>query len=370
MSYLTSPLTRRRFLQTATACALAPRLHAQTPAPAPAWTPLGKLAATHHIPFGFALNYNHTTGDAAYQELVAREATIAVCENAMKWEGLHAHPEGYDFTQADAIIAFTQAHNIKMRGHTFVWHRALPPWVQRETDKAAATKMLEDHITTVATRYKGKIHSWDVVNEAIYMKDNTPGNFRDDYWYKVLGPSCLDIAYRTAHAADPKAILAYNEWGLEYDNLADPKKRVAVLAMLTDLVKRGIPVQALGMQSHLRAGSGEHFGPGLPEFIKAIKGLGLEIFITEMDVSDSRLPATTDIATRDAAVADVYKRYMEIMLPHVSAVLTWGVKDVARATGAEEPAAGELKSQRPLLFDFEGKPKPAAYAVAEVFRSK
>lgn len=362
----TLPLTRRRFLQTATACAIAPTLHAQ----APAWTPLGELAAKRGIPFGFALNYKQTTSDAAYQSLVAREATMAVCENAMKWEGLHSHQDAYDFTQADAIVAFALAHQIRMRGHCFVWHRATPPWVERITDKAVATKVLEDHITTVASRYRGKMHSWDVVNEAIYMKDNTPGNYRDVFWYRTLGTSFMDVAFHAAHAADPKAILAYNDWGLEYDNAADPKKRVAVLNMLTDLRKRGVPVGALGIQSHLRVASGEHVGPGLTEFCKAVKGLGLQIFVTELDVDDARLPAGTTLAARDAAVADMYKRYLDVITPHASIVITWGVKDVQRTVGAEEATAWQPKAQRPLLFDPEGQPTPAAYAVAEVFRSQ
>jgi len=136
--------------------------------------------------------------------------------------------------------------------------------------------------------------------------------------------------------------------------------------MLRDLKRRGVPVEALGLQSHLRAGTGERFGEGLPRFLQDIRELGLQIFITEMDVDDSKVAVEGE--ERDAIVADVYKRYLDLVLSTgtISTVITWGVWDIPRVTGAE--VATKPVAERPLLFDSTGEPKAAAMAVADCFR--
>jgi endo-1,4-beta-xylanase len=325
---------------------------------------LGSLAEKKNILFGFALN-DKLLADAAYADLVTRQCTIVTPENVMKWEGLHPAPDQYTFGRADAIVAFAESHSIKLRGHCFCWHRALPAWVTKGVTKSNAEAVLRQHIATVAGRYKGKVHSWDVVNEAIHLKDNQPSGWRNSFWYTVLGPSYLDIAYEAAREADPGAILTYNDWGLEYENHSDNPKRKAVLEMLRDLKKRGVPVGALGIQSHLRAGTGEKFGYGLPDFIAAVHDLGMQVFITELDVDDSRFTGEED--DRDDVVADVYKRYLDLVFgtQAVPVVITWGAWDIPRVTGAV--AVSGPKAKRPLLFEPPGTPKRAAFSVAHCF---
>ena len=332
----------------------------------PSWVPLGSLAADRNISFGFAVNYNLLSSNAAYDALLARECTIVTPENAMKWEAVHPRPDQYTFTQADAIIAFAEKHSMKARGHTFCWHRALPPWVTRDVTKDNAEAVLRQHIAAVAGRYKGRLHSWDVVNEAIQLKDNQPNGWRNSFWYGLLGPAYVDIAFEAAKQADPAAILTYNDFGFEYENRSDNAKRKTVLAMLQDLKKRGVPIGALGLQSHLRAGTGENFGYDLPKFIAEVRDLGLEVFVTELDVDDSHLTVEGD--ARDEAIADVYKRYLDLLLgaASVSVVITWGAWDIAKATGAE--AISGPKAERPLLFDPGGFPKVDAFAVAQSFQ--
>ena len=331
-----------------------------------AWVPLGSLAKEKNIAFGFALNYSLLSTNADYDALVARECTIVTPENAMKWEAVHPERDRYSFTQADAIVAFAEQHSIKMRGHAFCWHRALPLWVTRDVTKSNAEAVLRQHIATVAGRYKGRLHSWDVVNEAIQLKDGLPDGWRNSFWYGLLGPAYVDIAFDAAKQADPSAILTYNDFGLEYENHSDNAKRKAVFAMLRDLKRRGAPIRALGLQSHLRAGTGENFGNDLPKFIAEVRDLGLEVFVTELDVDDSHL--TIEGNARDEAIADVYKRYLDLVLAtaSVSVVITWGAWDIAKVTGAG--AATGPKAERPLLFAPGGFPKPDAISVARSFQ--
>jgi endo-1,4-beta-xylanase len=334
--------------------------------PSATWAPLGALAAKKNIFFGFALNYNLLSTNADYDALVARECTIVTPENAMKWEAVHPARDQYSFTQADAIVAFAETHSSKVRGHTFCWHRALPAWVMRDVTKDNAEAVLRQHIATVAGRYKGKLHSWDVVNEAIQLKDGLLNGWRNSFWYGLLGPAYIEIAFDAAKQADPSAILTYNDFGLEYENKSDNAKRKAVLAMLRDFKRRGVPISALGIQSHLRAGTGESFGHDLRSFIAEARDLGLEIFVTELDVNDSHLNVQGE--ARDIAIADVYKRYLDLVLgtASVSAVITWGAWDIAKVTGAE--AASGPNAERPLLFAPGGSPTLSALAVAQSLR--
>lgn len=367
---ISTPLTRRNILRTAalaTAAPFLPRAFATYGAHSapPAWMPLGTLAARKKIAFGFALNDHLLNSNPDYRALAARECTIVTPENAMKWEAVHPQPDEYSYDRADSIVAFAQAHSLKVRGHAFCWHRALPSWVTQDCTPKNAEEILRDHITNVAGHFKGKLQSWDVVNEAIQLKDGLASGWRNSFWYSLLGPRYVDIAFLAAKQADPAAVLTYNDFGLEYENHSDTPKRAAVLSMLRDLKSRGIPIGALGIQSHLRAGTGEHFGKDLPDFLKEVRSMGLEIYITELDVDDSHL--TTEGAERDRAIADVYQQYLDLVLSTgtVKTVVTWGVWDIAKVTGAE--AVSGPKSERPLLFSSDGMPKPDAYAVAEAF---
>ena len=190
---------------------------------------------------------------------------------------------------------------MKMRGHNFVWHRALPPWFATYVTPQNAEQVLVNHIETVAGRYKGRIHSWDVVNEAIQVSDNLPNGMRNSPWQKVL-PNYIDIAFRTARRVDPHAILTYNDYGIEAEDAASTAKRSAVLALVRGMQQRGVPIDAVGIQSHIHAGPKYTYGPALQQFMADIQKLGLKMMLTEMDVNDRDLPA--DIPTRDNAVAD------------------------------------------------------------------
>ena len=168
-----------------------------------------------------------------------------------------------------------------------------------------AEQVLVNHIETVAGRYKGRIHSWDVVNEAIQVSDNLPNGMRNSPWQKVL-PNYIDIAFRTARRVDPHAILTYNDYDIEGEDAASTAKRAAVLALVRGMQQRGVPIDAVGIQSHIHAGPKYTYGPALKQFMADIQKLGLKMMLTEMDVNDRDLPA--DIPTRDKAVAELYSQ--------------------------------------------------------------
>ncbi|KTC48468.1 1,4-beta-xylanase [Pseudomonas fluorescens ABAC62] len=353
---------RRRLLTTTLqAVAHAPFLRARPALADDTFRPLRTVAAEHGLLFGFAIDPAQLDTNPIYRDVVARQAGIVVPENALKWAQVHPAPDRYTFSPVDSVVAFAQANHQRMRGHTLCWHRALPDWVTRTVTPTNAKEVLAQHIAAVVGRYRGKIASWDVVNEAIQLDDGQAGGLRDSFWYRMLGAGYIDLAYDAAHRADPDAALCYNDYGLESDSPAGTHKRAAVLALLRTLKQRGVPVHALGIQSHLRAADLHSFGPGLVTFLRQVHDLGLSVHITELDVDDSHL--TGDVNQRDAIVAGTYKRYLDLVLGTgtVSSVLTWGVWDTVHRTGAT-PSMGP-SAQRALVFGPQGVIKPASWVV-------
>jgi endo-1,4-beta-xylanase len=314
---------------------------------------------------------NALGADAAYAALVREQCRILVAENAMKWSALRPSAEGFNFDQADAMVAFAEANRMKIRGHNLAWHQNNPKWLEATATKENARELLVAHIETVVGRYAGRMHSWDVVNEAIRVEDGRADGLRNSMWLRLIGEDYIELAYKTAREADPQALLTYNEYGIEAETREGEQKREAVIEMLRRMVARRVPVDAVGVQSHIAAAvvageTGVQVGAGLMRFIGAVRELGLQVFVTEMDVNDRALGA--EIAGRDAAVAAAYRQYLGLVLgdPAVKAVLTWGITDRYTWLGHEEGRA-DGKLERPLPFDTEGKAKAAFFAAREAF---
>lgn len=296
-----------------------------------------------------------------YSALVRSQANIIVGENAFKFGTLRPTVRAFDFRDADTVADFAHSNGMKLRGHTLVWHKQMPAWFDQHVTPANADAVLNSHITAVCDRYAGQIHSWDVVNEVVELGDGRPDGLRNTQWLKLLGPGYIDTAFKAARKADAKALLFYNEYGLEGEDASSTAKRAAVLSLLHDLLQRGIPVDGIGIQSHIVAG--HSYGPGLRGFIQSAHRMGLRVMLTELDVNDRELALTTSY--RDSAVATAYDRYLRATLAdgYVSGVITWGItdrltwldkdKDAARTDGA---------AQRPLPFDVQFNPKPAFVA--------
>jgi endo-1,4-beta-xylanase len=327
-------------------------------------------AAPRGLLAGCAVNAPALRSDEAYRNLLVDQCNIVVAEYCMKWAALRPTPDTYSFDEADELMAFAQTHGMKVRGHNFVWHESLPKWFEKTVTKDNAQKFMTDHIMAVGGRYKGRIHSWDVVNEAIWIQDGRPDGLRSSSpWMQTIGPDYIDIAFKTARQADPKALLTYNEYGIEYDNEEGEKKRAAVLGLLRRMKTAGTPLDALGIQSHMHAGGKDSFGKGVTELIAGARGMGLQVFITEMDVKDEAI-SSSDISVIDREVANVYRDYLTAVLrdPAVKAVLTWGISD--KQAWMNDPSqrkkdAGRMA--RPLPFDKDYAPKEAFFAMRDAF---
>jgi endo-1,4-beta-xylanase len=316
---------------------------------------------------GCAVNAANLREDA-FTKILAEQYSLVVAENAMKFGPLRPTPDSYNFADADALVAFAQHHKMKVRGHNFVWHEQLPAWFAGTATKENAKQILTDHIHTVAGRYKGKLHSWDVVNEAINISDGRPDNLRKSPWLDLIGPEYLELAYRTARQADPRAKLTYNEYGIEDESESDTTKRAATLVLLKRLKAANVPLDTLGIQSHIKAGASQTFGKGLRGLIGGAQSLGLEVYITELDVNDDAVQ-DSDAAVRDRMVADIYRDYLAIALETTAtkAVLTWGLTDAhtwlngIKSHREKQPN----RPQRPLPFDADYKPTPAFFAMRD-----
>jgi endo-1,4-beta-xylanase len=309
---------------------------------------------------GCAVVPEHLDGEPEYANTVAEHANILVPENALKWAAVHPQPDRYDFRGADDIVVFALTHQQKVRGHNLCWHEAIPPWFAGTVTKDNAAHVLTQHIRTVAGRYAGKLHSWDVVNEAVDPKSTRPDGLRNSPWLQMIGPEYIELAFRTAREADPRALLTYNDYAIELDTPEQIEKRGQVMMLVRRLKARGVPVDAVGVQSHL--GTGDTPGAGLQNFVRELRQMGLQVFVTELDVNDRRIQGPVE--ERDAAVAKVYRDYLTMMLaePNVTAALTWGITDRYTWLNGPKYARADGKPNRPLPFDSDYNPAPAFFA--------
>ncbi|MBV9511684.1 MAG: endo-1,4-beta-xylanase [Caulobacteraceae bacterium] len=324
------------------------------------------LAARRGLLWGSAVEPQVMDADADFAALVRRECAVLTPENAMKWNALRPAPGQFDFSAADRVVALARAQNAYVHGHCLAWHEAMPDWLMQALNPSTGRELLTGHILSVVSRYAGQVRSWDVVNEGVERADYRPDGLRASPWLKALGPGYIDLAFHTAHEADPRARLGFADYGLEYDDVRwMVEKRCAMLIMLKGLLARGVPIDALALQGHLDAARPPSFGPGLGEFLDRVADLGLEIYVTELDVSDQTIPG--DPAARDQVVAGVYHAFLERVLrqPAVRMVNTWGLADRHTSKTTFFPRA-DGQPVRPLPFDADLQPKPAAFAIAEV----
>ena len=285
----------------------------------------------------------------------------------MKWAGLRPTAETFDFALAGKFLRFAALTGQRVRGHNLCWHEGLPAWFKTTVTKDNARQLLVQHIKTVAGRYRGQIHSWDVVNEAVDPKDGRPDGLRKSPWLELVGPDYIELAFQTAAAADPGAKLTYNDYGIELDTPEQSIKRGQVLLLLRRLKARSIPIHAVGVQSHLKA-DGPQPGAGLVTLIREAGKLGLEVYVTEMDVNTRSVEGGPMV--QDAAVARVFRDYLGMVLrePNVAAALTWGITSAhtwlnqSKESWSKRPDGAR---QRPLPFDDDLRPTPAFMALRE-----
>ena len=330
------------------------------PALASAREGLAKLAAQRGILFGTATSTNQLADNSFVPHLL-RDASILVPEYEMKRALIQPEPGRFDFSHMDSLVEFAGANGMAMRGHPLVWHKRNPDWLEGALLSSRKESLLTAYVQTLVSRYRGRMHSWDVVNEALALDGTTP--MRGTVWLKAFGPEYIDLAFHTAREADPNALLVYNDWGCEAG--ASDAFRTRTLDFLESALARGVPIQAYGMQGHLSA-----FGPQvdqkkLADFIGHLKSMGLKLLVTELDVDDSGGPL--DIAARDRAVADATRRFLDVAVdsPATLAVLTWGLSDrFLDPPGWRDVLKGYSPRTLPLDRDLNAKPMWDAIADA------
>nr|WP_245431033.1 endo-1,4-beta-xylanase [Rhodoplanes roseus] len=287
---------------------------------------LGRLASQKGILFGSVCLARELDSDPAYAGLLGRECRVIVPGIELKWAPLRPRPDQFDFSRADMVIRFAESIGALVRGHTLVWHETLPQWLPSTMEGPAARALLARHIAVVCGRYRNRIHSWDVVNEAVEPDDGRADGLRVTPWLRAMGPGYIAEAFRMAAEADPSAILTYNDDGICDSSRSAVAKRQAVQRLLDQLGSAGAPVQALGMQAHLTTAM-EFRGPELRRFLDDLQGRGLKVMITELDVLDRR--AGQDPSGQDQRVADTYRRFLDVVLAHRATVacVAWGMSD-------------------------------------------
>jgi endo-1,4-beta-xylanase len=324
---------------------------------------------------GAALNARAFTGqDETAAALVVRHCNTITPENVLKWVIVHPRPDAYDFGPGDRFVAFGEKHGMFIVGHTLVWHQQTPRWVFEDAEgkplsREALLKRMREHIFTVVGRYRGRVHAWDVVNEAL----SDDGAMRPSPWLKLVGEDYVAKAFEYAREADPAAELYYNDYALE----REPKRKGA-LELIGKLKRQGLKVTAVGLQGHdnLEFPSAQQ----QEETIEAFHTLGVKVAITELDLDVlpgrnapegvDRNPYVAGLpeevaarqARRYAELFRVFTKYKGV----ITRVTFWGVSD-ATSWLNYFPIRG--RTNYPLLFDREGKPKPAFDAVVETVKA-
>jgi endo-1,4-beta-xylanase len=323
---------------------------------------------------GVAINSNQASGrDTASVRIVKQQFNSVVPENCMKSEVIHPQEDRFDFTQADQYVKFGEENKMYIIGHCLIWHSQTPPWFfvdkdGKDVSREVLIERMKKHISTVVGRYKGRVKSWDVVNEAI----NDNGTWRESKFYKIIGEDFVRLAFKFAHEADPNALMCYNDY-----SMANPEKREGVIKMIRKLQEEGIKVDGIGMQGHLSMDF-----PSVAEEEKSILAfskLGVKLMITELDLTV--LPSPKKNMGADVSTSYMYKKKMnpypaglpdsvavkwnnrmndffKLFLKHqdkIIRVTLWGVTDV-QTWRNDWPIPG--RSDYPLLFDRNYKAKP------------
>lgn len=331
---------------------------------------------------GAAINEAQITGhDSRGTALLVEQFNSISPENALKWENIHPKPGVYSFDIADRYVALGREQKMFIVGHTLIWHNQVPAWVFQDdkgnlVDRETLLKRMQEHIETVVGRYKGRIQSWDVVNEAL----NDDGTLRQSLWLKIIGEDYIAKAFQYAHEADPQAQLTYNDYSLEH-----AAKRQGALALVKKLRDEGIPITTVGMQGHLSLTepSPEEEDATVSAFAK----LGMKVAISELDIdvlpratkqqgAEVTLKVEQDTALNpyisglpETVQLQLAKRYADLFRVYVAhrdavvRVTFWGVTD-GDSWLNNWPVKG--RTSYPLLFDRDGYPKPCFNAVVQI----
>jgi GH35 family endo-1,4-beta-xylanase len=323
-----------------------------------------------YFPIGVAVSPGALKTDESL--LILQQFNSITPENAMKVGPIHPQENVYNWRDADSIAAFAKRNNMKLRGHTLCWHNQMPRWffvdsTGKTVSKEVLLQRLKEHITTVVQRYKGTIYAWDVVNEVISDKPNE--YFRQSEFYKICGEEFVAKAFEYAHAADPDALLFYNDY-----NEISPTKREKIFRLVKSLKDAGIPIHGLGLQGHWAVNEPSELQ--LDSTLARFSELGVKLQITELDISiypkehDARERKSDDsneafTAEREKQQLEKYEmcfRLFRKYRQYISGVTFWNISD--RSSWLDNFPVRNRKDY-PLLFDKDLKPKKAFWKVVQ-----
>jgi endo-1,4-beta-xylanase len=296
-----------------------------------------------------------------FREFIFNEFSSITVENEMKMDALQPEENQWFWDDAFFISDLCKQHNTRLHGHTLAWHNAVPKWVEPYVnDKDKLQQIFETHIRTVATHFRGKVKSWDVINEVI---NDESGSYRETIWYQSMGSACIENAFRIAHEADPEALLFYNDYDLEFDEV----KLQAVLKMIDELLAKGVPIHGMGLQMHLELEYPplEKIEHACCEFVKR----GLLIHFSELDIrlNPLKVEIKYPVFTEELEIAqkvkyeEVVKLYKRcVPLSQRYGITFWGISD--KYTWLRTYFK---RLDWPHLFDDYNHPKLAYYGVVE-----
>jgi endo-1,4-beta-xylanase len=315
---------------------------------------LRELAERCGFCVGTCVSFLPLQNDPQYGRIIEREFDVITPENALKFGVLSERRGHYDFSHADAIVAFAEARNMRVRGHALLWYEQLPAWLtEANASRSELIDILMNHVATLVRRYAGRIDVWDVVNEAI----NADGTFRNNIWHRTIGPEYIDFAFTAARMADPNVRLFYNDYGVE----STPQHAESVYRLLRDLRARHIPVDGVGLQMHLTVDDLNEIDR-LPSVLAKLRELELGIAITEFDV---RVKLEGREMTEQLKVqAEIYRQTLRCCLAaeNCDTLVLWGFTDRHSWVPHFYPNQGAA-----LLLDEEYQRKPAYTALASEF---
>jgi endo-1,4-beta-xylanase len=325
--------------------------------------PLREAAAPsgRHVGTAVAPSYLH---DATFKRMAALHFDSLTPENEMKWETVEPQPGRFSFQAGDGLVAFAAENHMRVRGHTLVCNSQLAPWVKSRSGESLRAAMLS-HVQGEVGHWKGKVGQWDVVNEA--LADDGSGRLRADSPFTALGPTFIDDAFRAAHAADPEALLFYNDY--EIEGTGTPKSDAA-FRLIKRLKDAGVPIHGIGLQMHVDP---RHWPSAdkIKQNMMRLAALGVLVELTEMDVAVGEMQGTIDqklerqrVLTHDIVAAC-------LAVESCSGITFWGFTD--KYSWLNSPEWGPLRGQLPhypLPFDADFRPKPMVAGILDAFASR
>lgn len=327
--------------------------------------PQGAFAQTRRtaIPYGAAIRIDPMLEEPDYEKAVLDYCQVVVGEGGLKWIDLRPDRDSFVFDQPDRLLAFAEEHGLEMRGHTLAWYAAMPDWVETIASAEEARTELVRHIETVVGRYKGRISSWDVVNEPIADHPTREAPIRDSIWQRHLGKDYIELALRTTAKVNPDARLVINDFDFEQPTDKARARRKAFLDLIRELKGRDVPLHAIGLQGHLQ-GEIAIDKSGLTAFVAELASMDLAIMVTELDVIDNLLPGPE--IERDGIIAQRAKDFLDAIgaAKRPEAVLTWGISD--RHTWVPIWfSRDDGMPNRPLPLDADFRPKPLMQVIQD-----